>query len=86
MKPRKFLVKEEKGDLSYSVIWISADGRLKEASFRSWDDAITHFSHLKTLGRQPSVSLNITQESEEENKKKGKPRWGLVRWGAFRIE
>lgn len=69
-KVRIFEVEETKGDLPYIVTWISLDGRLSSSSYGSYKEAMNHYSNLSTIGREPSICLNLINKPTGIKKKK----------------
>lgn len=56
-----FTTTEGNGYLPYTATWVSLDGRQCSKSFSTFDELKGFDKHLKSLGREASLQLNIRE-------------------------
>jgi len=56
-----FTLTEKHGGLPYTIIWISLDGRLCTKDFSTIEEVYSQDNHLKNLGREASLQLNLRE-------------------------
>ena len=78
VKARTFTIIEKHGELPYTCIWTSIDGRLCSMHFESLPELVNQEQHLKFLGREPVLLLAINEckmgvvDEKKKRRKHGK--------------
>jgi hypothetical protein len=61
-----FYKDEGKGNLPFTVFWLSLDGRPQCKDFENWKEAYRQFDWLRSLGRSASIYRQVNVEETEK--------------------